>query len=43
MDEVLETIHSCNSKDLKDFSRYKMDVELERRNIMRRKKKMKNT
>ena len=42
MDEVFENIHSCNSKDL-DFFRYKMEMELERRNIMRRKKKMKRT
>ena len=42
MDEVFENIHSCNSKDF-DFFRYKMEMELERRNIMRRKKKMKRT
>ena len=43
MDEVFENIHSCNSKDLDDFFRYKMEMELERRNIMRREKKMKRT
>ena len=43
MDEVLENIHSCNSKDLEDLLRYKMEMELERRNIMRRQKKMKRT
>ena len=43
MDEVFENIHSCSSKDVEDFFRYKMEMELERRNIMRRKKKMKRT
>ena len=43
MVEVLENIHSCNSKDLTYFFIYKMDVELERRNMMRRKKKLKST
>ena len=41
MDEVFENFHSCNSKDLEDFFRYKIDMELERRKIMRRKEKMK--
>ena len=36
-------IHSCNSKDFEDFFRLKMEMELERRNILRRKKKMKRT
>ena len=27
MDEVLENIHSCNSKDVEDFFRLKMDME----------------
>ena len=27
MDEVIENIHSCNSKDVEDFFRLKMDME----------------
>ena len=43
MDEVFENIHSCNSKDLENVFRYKMEMELERTNIVRREKKMKRT
>ena len=27
MDEVFENIHSCNSKDLEDFFRLKLEME----------------
>ena len=27
MDELFENIHSCNSKDVEDFFRLKMDME----------------
>ena len=43
MDEVFDNIHSCNSNDLEDFLRLNLKWNLERTNIMRRKKKMKRT
>ena len=43
MDEVFDNIHSCNSKDVEDFSDQKWTWKLERRNIMRRKKKVQRT
>ena len=30
MGEVFENIHTCNRKDLEEFFRYKMEMELER-------------
>ena len=38
MDEVFENIHSCNSKDLEDFFRLKLEMETRKEKYNEKKK-----
>ena len=39
MDEVFENIHSCNSKDVEDFFRLKMDMDTREEKYNEKKKR----
>ena len=43
MDEVFDNIHSCNSNDLEDFLRLKLEMEPREDKYNEKKKKMKRT
>ena len=43
MDEVIENIHSCISKDLDDFFALKLEMETREEKYNEKKKKMKRT
>ena len=43
MDEVFENIHSCNSKDLEDFFRLKLEMETREEKYNEKKKENERT